>query len=170
MMRITMEYDLNETLYEFVKGSLLKNSTLFTIAEWQINNWSNIINLLDETFYENFCDRITKLVVDEKENIKDEFFELNKKYLNKNLIIDLINKEINQFKLYVQEALQNPPNIDKLKFIEYIIKLDTDKKISFGRGFKDLIKDNIEAIHQNESSEELKSITLIIANRLSIKV
>ena len=107
----------------------MKDSTLFNIAEWQINNWSNITNLLDETFYENFCDRITKLVVDEKENIKDEFFELNKEFLNKNLMIDLINKEINQFKLYVQEALQNPPNIDKLKFIEYIIKLDTDKKI-----------------------------------------
>jgi energy-coupling factor transporter ATP-binding protein EcfA2 len=169
-IEFTLGSALNETLYEFVKGSLLKNSTLFNIAEWQINNWSNIINLLDETFYENFCDRITKLVVDEKENIKDEFFELNKEFLNKNLIIDLINKEINQFKLYVQEALQNPPNIDKIKFIGYIIKLDTDKKISFGRGFKDLIKDNIVAIHQNESSDELKSITLIIANRLSIKV
>lgn len=165
----TLGSSLNETLYEFVKGSLLKNSTLFNITEWQINNWSNIINLLDETFYENFCDRITKLVVDEKENIKDEFFELNKEFLNKNLIIDLINKEINQFKLYVQEALQNPPNIDKLKFIEYIIKLDTDKKISFGRGFKDLIKDNIVAIHQNESSDELKNINSIIANRFSIK-
>lgn len=169
-IEFTLGSALNETLYEFIKGSLLKNSTLFNIAEWQINNWSNIINLLDETFYENFCDRITKLVIDEKENIKAEFFELNKEFLNKNLIIDLINKEINQFKLYIQEALQNPPNIDKLKFIEYIIKLDTDKKISFGRGFKDLIKDNIETIHQNESSDELKSITLIIANRLSIKV
>ena len=165
----TLGSALNDALYDYVKNSLLKDNNTFNVLEWQKENWSNIINLLDETFYENFCDRITKLVVDEKDNIKDEFFELNKEFLNKNLVIDLINKEINQFKLYVQEALQNPPNIDKLKFIECIIKLDTAKKIAFGRDFKDVIKDNILVIHQDESSDEIKSIILIIANRFSIK-
>src|SRR5690606_14971459 len=104
----TLGHILNETLYEFVCGAFFKDNTVYTFSDWQKSNWSKIVKLLDETHFDNFCNRISKLIVDEKENLNDEFFELNDEFIIKSFVIELINKEIEHIKLYIQEVLKNP--------------------------------------------------------------
>lgn len=160
---------LNDVLYEFVYGSFLKNNLVFIFQKWHVENWSKIVKLLDIPHYDNFSKRITNLIMSEKENLKDEFFELNKEFINKQFLSDLINKENDSFQLYIQEALQNSTNIDKLIFIEKIFILEEGKKIKFDKNFKEIIKDNVLSLKAEGSSEELIRISTIIANRLSIK-
>ncbi|WP_264554513.1 KAP family NTPase [Flavobacterium sp. N1946] len=161
---------LNDALYGFVCGSFFKNSPMHSLKDWQIENWSKIIKLLEATHYDNFCKRITKLIVDEKENLEGSFFELNNEFINKQFLIELINKEKDIFTLYIQEALQEPSNIDKLIFIEKLFTLDNEKKIKFDKGFKELIRDYVFRINTEDNSEELIRISSIIAKRFSINL
>ncbi|TDO94959.1 hypothetical protein [Flavobacterium sp. 245] len=160
---------LNNVLYEFVKDTLIKGNTIFTLDDWQKENWSNIIRLLDERNFKNFSDRITKLALDEKENLSEVFFELNNEFINKNFLFTLLNKDISSFRLYIQIALQNPIDIEKLKFIENILKLENKKEIKFGRDLKEIIKDSILTILNDNDNDIVKRISNVIANRFSIK-
>ncbi|MDY0088757.1 MAG: P-loop NTPase fold protein [Flavobacteriaceae bacterium] len=160
---------LNETLYEFVYGAFLKNNVVYTFSDWQKSNWSKIVRLLDESHFDNFCKRISKLIVDEKENLSDEFFELNDEFISKSFVIELINKEIEHIKLYIQEVLQNPSDINKLKYVEYLFKLESGKQIKFGRGFKDLIVDYVTPL-LSHNNEDIRRVSGVIANRFSIKI
>lgn len=165
----TLGHILNEALYEFICGAFLKNNVVYTFSNWQKSNWSKIVKLLDEIHFDNFCKRISKLIVDEKENLSDEFFELNNVFINKNFVIELINKEIDHIKLYVQKALQNPSDMYKLKYVEYLFKLESGKQIKFGRGFKDLIVNDIIPLLRH-SNGDIKRVSKIVANRFSIKI
>lgn len=160
--------NLNDVLFEFVYGSFLINNPVFTIEEWQRENWSKIIKLLDETHYENFSKRVTKLMVTEKENLKIDFFELNAEFIDKQFLVELVNKEKDTFSLYIQEALQDPSNITKLKFIEKLIELEDGKKFKFAKTFKELIKENVLNLNEEGNSEELKRVSSTIAKRFSI--
>nr|WP_315200637.1 P-loop NTPase fold protein [uncultured Flavobacterium sp.] len=160
--------NLNDVLYEFVYGSFLINNPVFTIQKWQSENWSKIINLLDETHFENFCKRVTKLLVAEKENLKIDFFELNTEFIDKQFLVELINKEKDSFSLYIQEALQSPAEIAKLKFIEKLIEIENGKKFKFAKTFKELIKENVLNLNEEGNSEELKRVSRTIAKRFSI--
>jgi hypothetical protein len=160
--------NLNDVLFEFVYGSFLINNPVFTIEEWQRENWSKIIKLLDETHYENFSKRVTKLIVTEKENLKIDFFELNAEFIDKQFLVELVNKEKDSFSLYIQEALQDPSNITKLKFIEKLIEVENGKKFKFAKTFKELIKENVLNLNEEGNSEELKRVSTTIAKRFSI--
>lgn len=165
----TLGHILNEALYEFICGAFLKNNVVYTFSNWQKNNWSKIVKLLDEIHFDNFCKRISKLIVDEKENLSDEFFKLNDEIIIKSFVIEIINKEIEHIKLYIQEVLQNPSNNDKLKFVEYVFNLESGKQIKFGPGYKDVIKDYIIPL-LNNNNEDVKRVSGVIAKRFSIKI
>src|SRR5690606_15380896 len=102
--------------------------------------------------------RISKLIVDEKENLSDEFFELNDEIIIKSFVIEIINKEIEHIKLYIQEVLQNPSDNNKLKFVEYLFNLESGKQIKFGRGFKDLIVDYVTPL-LSLNDEDIKRVS-----------
>ncbi|UUW09799.1 KAP family NTPase [Flavobacterium plurextorum] len=161
---------LNNALYQFVYGSFLINNQVYILDDWHKDNWSKIIKLLDDIHYDNFCMRITDLLFREKENIKEDFFELNQEFINKNFLADLINRDKDSFALYIQEALQNSTNLEKLKFIEKLFKIDDEKKIKFDIGFKKLIMDNVLRLNAEDNSEELIRISSIIAKRFSISL
>lgn len=165
----TLGHILNEALYEFICGAFLKNNVVYTFSNWQKSNWSKIVKLLDEIHFDNFCKRISKLIVDEKENLSDEFFELNDEIIIKSFVIEIINKEIEHIKLYIQEVLQNPSDNNKLKFVEYLFNLESGKQIKFGRDFKDLIVDYVTPL-LSHNNEDIKRVSGIIANRFSIKI
>lgn len=163
-----MGHELSEALYNYVYGSLLVNNPVFNITKWQKDNWSKILQLLDETHFDNFCNRISKLIVDEKENLKEEFYQINDKFINRNIVIDLLNKEIEILKLYLQQVLQNQNELEKFKYIDLILKLENEskKKIKFGREFHEIISPIIKS---NSYSDEINNYVKIIAQRFSIK-
>jgi hypothetical protein len=161
---------LNDVLFDFVKGLFLKNNPLYELKEWKKNNWKEIIELLDETHLQNFSNRITKLIVDEKENLSTEFYTLNSNFIDRYFLAELVNKDIKIFILYIQDALQNPTVIENLIFIENLLNLDNEKKIKFDSSFKKLIKDNVISLNSVGNSEELIRISSVIAIRLSISL
>jgi hypothetical protein len=166
---ITFTLDkLNEVLFDFIHGSYSRIENIYNITKWQNQNWSSIVHLLNETHFDNFSKRITKLFVQERNNLDEEFILLNKGFINSNFLVDLINKEIDSLELYIQESLQNVPNIDNLKFLENLFMLENGKKIKFSRNYKKLITDNLLRLINSGSSDEVMKILYIIAKRFSI--
>lgn len=161
---------INDALYNFVYGTFLKNNSVYTLDDGQKDRWSEIVRLLDNNHFNNFCMRLTELLFKEKENIKENFYELNEEFINKDFLINSINLHIDSFTLYIQEALQNPTNLEKLKFIEKLFKLEGEKKIIFDKGFKNIIKENVLKLSTEGNSEELIRISSIIAKRFSISL
>lgn len=159
---------LNDALYQFANGVFLIDNQVYTLDDWHKANWSKIIMLLDETHFENFSKRVTKLIVTEKENLKIDFFELNAQFIDKQFLVELVNKEKDSFSLYIQEALQNPSNVNKLKFIEKLIEIENGKKFKFAKTFKELIKENVLNLNDEGNSDELKRVSMTIAKRFSI--
>lgn len=161
---------INDALYRFVYGTFLKNNPVHTLDDGQKEKWSKIIRLLDDDQFDNFCKRLTNLIVKEKENIKEDFFELNGEFINTQFLVDLINNEIDSFSIYIQEALQNPPSIAKLIFIEKLLEIENGKKFKFDKKFKELIKANVLTLNSEVNSEELQRISSRIAERFSINL
>ncbi|UGS22084.1 P-loop NTPase fold protein [Flavobacterium cyclinae] len=161
---------LNDVLYEFIYGSLLINNPVYQFDDWHKKNWIDIINLFDENNVSNFSDRITILINNEKGNLKEVFFEINKQFINTDLLIKNINTDIEIFQLYIQEAVSDFSNkLNELKFIDNVLKIDSDKKIKFKRGYKSVIETYILNIDANTVSNEILKIIENIKFRLKIK-
>lgn len=158
---------LNNALYEFVENISMKSD--FIITELQKEKWIDIVKLLDSNNLDNFSERITKLAKEEKQNLHDVFFEINSQFINKVFFTSLVNGDISNVKLEIQNAIQSPVDMNKLRFIEHLFEFENNKAIKFGTGFKDIIKDSILILLENQD-ENIKRIANKIAKRFSIKM
>ncbi len=161
---------LNDVLYQFIFGSLLINNPVYQFDDRNKNNWIDIMNLLDENNISNLSDRITILINNEKENLNEIFFEINKQYINSDLLIKTINADIEIFQLYIQVAVSNFDNkLKELKFIDNVLKIDSDKKIKIKRTFKPVLTNNIIEISKISKLEEVENIINNIKSHFNIK-
>ncbi|CAM3789959.1 P-loop NTPase fold protein [Flavobacterium gelidilacus] len=161
---------LNEVLYSFIKGSLLINNPVYQFDDWHKNNWTDIMNLLDEDNISNFSDKITILITNEKVNLKEDFFIINEQFINVDLLTRNIISDIDNFQIYIQEAVNNCDNkLIELKFIDNILKIDGDKKIKIKRTFKPVLASNISEIVETSKSIEVHTILDNIKRHFNIK-
>lgn len=168
-VHFTLNHSYYEAYNEFVTGSLLKNTNTHDISEWERLNWDKLFSLMDDAHIEQTINKNSNLVLDEKDNLKTDFFILNKDYIDTNLVISKIKDNLGDFKIYIEEAFKAPYDIDKMFFIGFIFKIDSTKEIAF-RSFKEVISEPVNNFLKEDLTIEIKELIIDIAKRLGVKV
>lgn len=162
--------NISDVLIDISNDFLLINKSKSELNELQKFILKNAISLLDKDYYVNYCNRISLLITNEKENLKEEFFEINNEFINIDLIAKTLNSEIEIFQNYIRDAIMDYNNkLGELKFINNIIKRDTNKTIKIKREFKSVLINSINEISETLNSDEVKTIINNIKKHFNIK-
>lgn len=134
-----------------------------TPTEWQLNHWSELINILEDAFLKQFSANLTKLVSNNLGHCNPSFFKINKDFIDVKWIVQDRNREI---QLFIENLLKGELETEKLKF--FVSLLDAEKP-NFDDSFGKVVSEDISR-HFNEGKDSVKEDLEKLAYHLNVDI
>ncbi len=132
-------------------------------TDWQLNHWSELINILEDAFLKQFSANLTNLISNNLDQCKPAFFDKNKDFIDVRWIIQNKNKEI---QLLIENLLKGELETEKLYF--FVSLLDAEKP-NFDDSFGKVVSEDISR-HFNEGKDSVKEDLEKLAYHLNVKI
>ncbi len=132
-------------------------------TEWQLDHWSELLNVLDEAFLNQLKNNLTQRVITNLDNCDSAFFKKNKDFIDIKKITETKNQEI---QLLIENLLKNELDSNKLKFIVMLLNV---QKPNMDKGFGEVVSEDLSK-HFNNSENSVKDELERLAKHLDIEI
>jgi len=132
-------------------------------TDWQLNQWTELLNVLDKAFLTQLKNHLTQSVVSNLDRCSFTFFKNNKKFID---VKKLTENKIQEIQILIEDILKDELDSDKLKLIVLLIE---NQKPKFDKNFGKVVSEDLSR-HFHNTKNSVKDDLNELANHLNIEI
>lgn len=137
------------------------------ISNWQKNNWSNLVDLMGNSFQKHYKNKITSLLLDMKLDAINEFYECNQNFFDYQKIF---KEGVSKIQVSLEEAVKDDGDFDSLEMLGTILKNDKNGDFVPEKHFIEVVSKPLQNLYKNQDEMEKKDILNRLSEKFNVEI
>lgn len=155
-----------DSIFEFTE-QLAEDQDQGQVSDWQKKHWSNLVDLMGNSFQKRYKNKITNLLLDMKLDAINEFYECNQNFFDYQKIF---KEGISKIQDSLEEAVKDDGDFDSLEMLDMILKNDKIGDFVPEKHFIEVVSKRLQRLYKNQDDMEKKNLLKRLAINFNVEI